>query len=211
LRPRTLRPPKPLKLLNVYRERGSQKSGVGKATRLPNAKLSDDGKFFIVNGEKKWITNVSVGCRGRAIVLLTGSSRRPGSLRNVLHRGRTNRRIRRKRNLLERGPGLTTRHVFTQTSVLAGTSYVMLEDLKVPVGNLLGPLNGGFRTLMGNFNHERLAGAYMVIRYCRNVYADALHYAHKQKTFGKLLIDHPVIRDKVGLSFFHRPWPLAHR
>jgi alkylation response protein AidB-like acyl-CoA dehydrogenase len=34
------------------------------------------------------------------------------------------------------------------------------------------------------------------VRMSRTVYADALHYAHRRKTFGKLLIDHPVIRDK---------------
>ena len=49
---------------------------------------------------------------------------------------------------------------------------------------------------MFNFNHERLTIAYQAIRQCRLVYADALHYAHRRKTFGKLLIDHPVIRDK---------------
>jgi len=39
---------------------------------------------------------------------------------------------------------------------------------------------------------------YGVLRQCRIVYADALHYAHRRKTFGKLLIDHPVIRDKFA-------------
>lgn len=50
--------------------------------------------------------------------------------------------------LLERGPGLTTRPVYTQTGPLAGTAYVILEDHKVPVGNLIGKLNEGFKTIM---------------------------------------------------------------
>ncbi len=78
--------------------------------------------------------------------------------------------------LIERGPSVQTRHVYTQSSVLAGTAYVVgikiaeglnarkktddfpmqqtFEDHKVPVGNLLGKLNEGFKTLMLNFNRE---------------------------------------------------------
>ncbi|KAI9016893.1 putative acyl-CoA dehydrogenase [Hyaloraphidium curvatum] len=148
---------------------------------LTRAVLSEDGKHFIVNGEKKWIT----GGRFATYFLTAVRTGGPGGAGiSIL--------------LCERGPGLTTRHVYTQTSGLAGTSYVMFEDHKVPVGNLIGKLNEGFKVIMQNFNHERLAAAYGALRHARNVYTDALHYAHRRKTFGKLLIEHPVIRDKFA-------------
>ncbi|KAI9015387.1 putative acyl-CoA dehydrogenase [Hyaloraphidium curvatum] len=166
---------------------------------LTNGKVSDDGKFFIVNGEKKWITN---GWQSRARCgCSTGLTRSPGTFATfftaaVRTGGQGGAGI--SMMLWERGPGLTTRHVYTQASALAGTSFVVLEDFKVPVGNLIGKLNEGFKTIMFNFNHERLTIAYQAIRQCRIVYQDALHYAHRRKTFGKNLIEHPVIRDKFA-------------
>jgi alkylation response protein AidB-like acyl-CoA dehydrogenase len=35
-------------------------------------------------------------------------------------------------------------------------------------------------------------------RFARVCYEDSMKYAHKRKTFGKLLIDHPVIRNKLA-------------
>ncbi|KAI9019681.1 putative acyl-CoA dehydrogenase [Hyaloraphidium curvatum] len=145
------------------------------------AKLSDDGKHFIVNGEKKWITNGNYATYFATAVRTGGAG---GAGISIL--------------LLKRGPGLTTRHVHTASSVLAGTAYVSLEDHVVPVGNVVGELNGGFKALMLNFNRERLTLCNQSVRMSRVVFADALHYAHRRKTFGKNLIEHPVIRDKFA-------------
>lgn len=38
----------------------------------------------------------------------------------------------------------------------AGTTWIDFEDVKVPVGNLLGEEGEGFRIIMTNFNHVRL-------------------------------------------------------
>lgn len=37
-----------------------------------------------------------------------------------------------------------------------------------------------------------------VNRLSRNCFEEAMKYAHKRKTFGKKLIDHPVIRSKLA-------------
>lgn len=145
------------------------------------ARISDDGAHFIVNGEKKWITNGTYATFFTTAVR-TGGDRGGGI--SIL--------------LVERGPGLSTRHVFTQASVLGGTAYVTFEDLRVPASNIVGKLNGGFHALLVNFNRERMTIATQCARHSRLVYADALHYAHRRKTFGKVLIEHPVIRDKFA-------------
>lgn len=51
---------------------------------------------------------------------------------------------------------------------------------------------------MQNFNHERLGIIIQATRFSRVVIEDALIWAHKRKTFGKKLIDHPVIRNKLA-------------
>ena len=51
---------------------------------------------------------------------------------------------------------------------------------------------------MINFNHERLGIAMGGIRRARICLEDAFKFAHKRKTFGKRLIDHPLIRNKLA-------------
>ena len=47
--------------------------------------------------------------------------------------------------LIERSEGLTTSKIKTSYSPAAGTAYVFYDNVKVPVGNLLGEENQGFR------------------------------------------------------------------
>ena len=92
------------------------------------AKISDDGKHYIVNGEKKWITN-GVYCDYFTTAVRTGKEGMNGI--SVL--------------LIERGEGVSTRKMDCQGVWSSGTTYVTFEDVKVPVENLIGKENQGFR------------------------------------------------------------------
>jgi alkylation response protein AidB-like acyl-CoA dehydrogenase len=52
--------------------------------------------------------------------------------------------------------------------------------------------------VMTNFNHERIGIIIQCLRFSRVCYSEAMSYAHKRRTFGKKLIDHPVIRLKLA-------------
>lgn len=92
------------------------------------AKLSEDGKHFIVNGEKKWITN------GIWADYFTTAVRTGGPGMNGV-----------SLLLIERGEGVTTRRMDCQGVWSSGTTYITFEDVKVPVENLLGKKDQGFR------------------------------------------------------------------
>ncbi|TPX37119.1 hypothetical protein SmJEL517_g00967 [Synchytrium microbalum] len=135
-----------------------------------------------VNGIKKWITNgvfadyFTVACR-------TGGAGMGGI--SLL--------------LIERSfPGVSTRQMQCSGVWASGTAYVTFEDVKVPVENLIGKENKGFKIIMRNFNHERMGIAIQATRFARVCYEDALHHAHKRSTFGKKMIEHPVIRLKLA-------------
>lgn len=51
---------------------------------------------------------------------------------------------------------------------------------------------------MTNFNHERIGIIIQCTRFSRVCYEESVKYAHKRRTFGKRLIDHPVIRMKLA-------------
>lgn len=52
-------------------------------------------------------------------------------------------------------PGITTRQMKCSGVWPSGTTYITFEDVKVPVENLIGKENEGFKYVMYNFNHER--------------------------------------------------------
>ncbi|KAG9551061.1 acyl-CoA dehydrogenase NM domain-like protein, partial [Aureobasidium melanogenum] len=80
------------------------------------AKLSDDGKHYIVNGEKKWITN-GVWADYFTTAVRTGGEGMNGI--SVL--------------LIERSfGGVSTRRMDCQGVWSSGTTYVTFEDVKVP-------------------------------------------------------------------------------
>ncbi|KXX76356.1 Acyl-CoA dehydrogenase [Madurella mycetomatis] len=146
------------------------------------AKLSEDGKHYIVNGEKKWITN-GIWCDYFTTAVRTGG---PGMNGVSLL-------------LIERDlGGVSTRRMDCQGVWSSGTTYITFEDVKVPVENLIGKENQGFRVIMTNFNHERIGIIIQCLRFSRVCYEESVKYANKRKTFGKKLIDHPVIRLKLA-------------
>ncbi|KAI5202602.1 acyl-CoA dehydrogenase NM domain-like protein [Aureobasidium subglaciale] len=149
------------------------------------AKLSEDGKHYIVNGEKKWITN-GIWSDYFTTAVRTGGEGMNGV--SVL--------------LIERSfGGVSTRKMDCQGVWSSGTTYVTFEDVKVPVENLVGKENQGFKVLMTNFNHERIGIIIQCLRFSRVCYEESMKYAHKRRTFGKKLIEHPVIRLKLAHMF----------
>jgi alkylation response protein AidB-like acyl-CoA dehydrogenase len=50
--------------------------------------------------------------------------------------------------LIERGEGVSTKKIKTSYSPTAGTAYITFENVKVPIGNLLGVENKGIVILL---------------------------------------------------------------
>lgn len=142
----------------------------------------DMGEYFLLNGEKKWITQGAyadyyvVACR-------TGGPGMGGVSLLLVERSM---------------PGVQARPMDTQGMWGSGTSYITFEDVKVPRTHLIGELNQGFKYIMHNFNHERIGIVMQANRLARVCIEESFKYALKRKTFGKRLIDHAVIRNKLG-------------
>ncbi|KAI1871417.1 uncharacterized protein JN550_004411 [Neoarthrinium moseri] len=146
------------------------------------AKLSEDGKHYIVNGEKKWITN-GIWCDYFTTAVRTADKGMNGVTLLLIER--------------DMG-GVSTRRMDCQGVWSSGTTYITFEDVKVPVENVLGKENQGFKVIMTNFNHERIGIIIQCLRFSRVCYEESVKYANKRRTFGKKLIEHPVIRMKLA-------------
>eukprot|EP00299_Pterocystis_sp_00344_P012590 c606_g1_i1.p1 GENE.c606_g1_i1~~c606_g1_i1.p1 ORF type:complete len:529 (-),score=89.33 c606_g1_i1:24-1568(-) len=145
------------------------------------ARKSECGKFYIVNGTKKWITNATF-CDFFVTAVVTGNKGIGGM--SLL--------------LIEKSEGLKIEPIKTSYSPAAGTGYLVFENVKVPVENLLGEENKGFRCIMQNFNHERWIIAVATNRQSRVLLEESFKWANQRKVFGRPLIDQPVIRNKLA-------------
>jgi len=156
-------------------------AGSDVANLKTTAKLTPDGKHYIVNGEKKWITN-GVFADYFTVAVRTGGPGAGGV--SML--------------LIERSEGIKTTQMKCSGVWPSGTTYITFEDVKVPVENLIGKENEGFKYIMYNFNHERWGVCVQALRFARVCVEESMRYAFKRKTFGKALIEHPVIRFKLA-------------
>ncbi len=157
-------------------------AGSDVANLKTTAVKTEDGQHYIVNGSKKWITN-GVFADYFTVAVRTGGKGMSGISLLLIEKTM---------------PGVTTRQMQCSGVWSSGTTYITFEDVKVPVSNLIGVENQGFLYVMYNFNHERWATAVQAIRFSRVCLEEALKYSLKRETFGKKLIEHPVIRLKMA-------------
>ena len=140
-----------------------------------------DGDFYVVNGEKTFITS---GMRADYITtaVRTGGPG-PGGVSLLVIEGDT--------------PGLSRTQLKKMGWWASDTATLHFDNCRVPAGNLLGEEGRGFKIIMHNFNSERLtmaAGCTAAARVCLE---EAMEYARQRHTFGKPLAQHQVIRHKL--------------
>ncbi|KAL2353890.1 acyl-CoA dehydrogenase [Cryomyces antarcticus] len=144
---------------------------------------SADGTHYVVNGSKKWITN-GVWSDYASMAVRTGGEGAGGlSMLLVPLLGQE---------------GVSMRRLKVSGQISAGTTFIELDDVKVPVENLIGEEGMGMRYIMTNFNHERLTIAIGATRQARVALAAAFAYCLKREAFGKTLMDQPVVRHRLA-------------
>lgn len=140
------------------------------------AEPTEDG--YIINGQKKWITGGMY-----ANYFLTLVKETSGAFTLLV---------------VPRTKGLTTRHMAMSGSTTAGTAFVEFDDVHVSSDMVVGERGQGFKYIVSNFNHERLFIGMQSLRCARVCLEDSIGYAIGRTTFGKKLVDHPVIRLKIA-------------
>lgn len=141
-----------------------------------------DGGHFVVSGSKMFITS---GMRADfyTVAVRTGG---PGSGGVSLL-------------LIEKGtPGFTQTALNKMGWLCSDTAVLYFDNCRVPVENLVGAENQGFKAIMLNFNRERIflaAGANGFARVCLD---EAVAWSRSREMFGGRLIDQQVTRHKLA-------------
>jgi acyl-CoA dehydrogenase len=140
-----------------------------------------EGDHYIVNGSKTFITS---GMRADflTVAVRTGGVG-AGGVSLLLIEGDT--------------PGLQRTPLAKMGWWASDTATLYFDNCRVPAANLIGEENSGFRTIMLNFNDERLNGSAFCNAFSRVCLDEATAYAKQRVTFGKPLAQHQVIRHKL--------------
>ena len=78
------------------------------------------------------------------------------------------------------------------------TATIYFDNVKVPVDQIIGEENEGFKIIVNNFNNERIGMAAGAVGYALAAFEEAASWAKVRKTFGKNLSQHQVIQHKFA-------------
>jgi alkylation response protein AidB-like acyl-CoA dehydrogenase len=147
----------------------------GKAT----AKLSDDGKEYIINGEKMWITN-----GGFADIFIV-FAKVDGDKFSAF--------------IVERQPGLTSGAEEHKMGIKgSSTTALVLSDVRTPVENLLGEVGKGHKIAFNILNIGRFKLGAMCVGGMKLMTHESVRYANERQQFGKSISSFGAIKSKLA-------------
>ncbi len=144
------------------------------------ADLSPDGKHYILNGQKMWITN------GGIADLFTVFAKVGGEKFTAF--------------LVERGfPGVTTGAEEQKMGIKgSSTTALYMDNVAVPVENVLGEVGRGHIIAFNILNSGRLKIGVLTLGGAKHVLGLSLKYAKERKAFGSAISEFGAIRHKLA-------------
>ena len=159
------------------------------------ATLSADGTTYTLNGEKMWITNCGIAG------LYTVFAKIDGEKFSAF--------------LIERDtPGLTVGAEEHKLGIRgSSTCPLVLQDCKVPAGNLLGEPGKGHHIAFNVLNVGRFKLGVACIGGARHALAHTIEYAKQRKAFGKAIAEFGLIQRKIaqGATQLYAAESMAYR
>src|SRR6204780_1160553 len=143
------------------------------------AELSADGKYYVLNGEKMWITNA-----GFADLFTVFA--KVGDKFSAF--------------LVEKSfPGFSVGAEEHKMGIRgSSTCPIILNDCKVPVENLLGEIGKGHLIAFNILNVGRFKLGAMCVGGGRVSLENAIGYAKQRKAFNKVIADFGLVREKIA-------------
>jgi alkylation response protein AidB-like acyl-CoA dehydrogenase len=144
------------------------------------ARLSADGRHYLLNGEKMWITNA--GFADLFIVFAKVDGEKFSAF------------------IVARGfPGFSVGAEEHKMGIRgSSTCPLILNDCQVPVANVLGAIGKGHQIAFNVLNVGRFKLGAGCVGSARNCIEGAIAYAKQRKAFAKVIADFGLIREKLA-------------
>ncbi len=162
---------------------GISEPGAGSDVAGIRTNARRDGDDWVINGTKMFITN-GVHADLYFIAAKTGPGKRDMSI-----------------FIVEKGtPGFSVGRALKKTGWLSSdTAELVLDNVRIPAGNLLGEEHKGFYSVMKNFQTERIALGAMAVGHCTRALQLTLDYVRQRQAFGGTLWDQQTIRQRLAM------------
>ena len=155
-------------------------SGSDALSAKTTAKLSDDGKYYILNGQKMWITN-----GGFADILITFAQVDGDKFTCFV--------------IDTNSPGFTRGEEENKIGIKgSSTRALFLDNVKVPKENILGEIGKGHYIAFNVLNVGRFKLCAMTTGGAKRFCSIAVQYANERKQFGKTIASFGAIKYKLA-------------
>ncbi len=161
---------------------GVTEPGAGSDVASISTKAVRDGDDYVINGAKTFITNGTISDFITTAVRTGGPGH--GGISLIVVPADT--------------PGLTRRRLQKIGTHSSDTAELFFDDCRVPVTNLLGQENGGFKQIMQGFEGERLVLSLIACAQMRLMWNAAREHGQTRKAFGQSLLDFQVWRHRLA-------------
>ncbi|XP_068916287.1 very long-chain specific acyl-CoA dehydrogenase, mitochondrial isoform X2 [Tenebrio molitor] len=164
-------------------------SGSDAGSIKSRAVLSPDGKHYILNGSKIWISN------GGLAEIMTVFAQTPVTDAKT---GKTVDKV--TAFIVERSfGGVTNGPPEKKMGIKASnTAEVYYEDVKIPVENVLGGVGNGFKVAMNILNNGRFGMAAALSGTMRACIKKSVEFATQRQQFGKRIDSFGTIQEKIA-------------
>ncbi|MCK5743935.1 MAG: acyl-CoA dehydrogenase family protein, partial [Caldisericia bacterium] len=143
------------------------------------AVLSDDGKYYTVNGTKQFITNGRIADITTIIAQTDKSKGTRGLVALIAEKGTSGFTYGKDENKMGIRSSITTELVF--------------QDCKIPVENRLGKSGQGIHAALRTLDKSRPGIAAQGLGIAQGAYEEALKYSKERVQFGKPIFDNQII------------------
>jgi acyl-CoA dehydrogenase len=159
---------------------------VGSDVSSVSTRAEKDGDEWVINGNKMWITNGSVG---DYFVVMTKTDPEAEGRYNGF-----------SQILVEsHRDGFTAEKITGKMGIRASdTAELLFDDVRVPEENLVGTRGAGFLQLMQFFDETRTAVAAQGVGIAKGACERALDYAQEREQFGQQIGDFQAIQHKLA-------------
>lgn len=145
------------------------------------AKLSDDGSYYLINGQKMWITNGGFADVYIVFAKIDDDKKLTAFIVEKSFGGITMNEEEKKMGI----KGSSTRQIF-------------FNDCKVPVENMLSERENGFKIALNILNIGRIKLAAAAIGGSKGAISHAIKYANERQQFGVSIGTFGAIKHKIG-------------
>lgn len=145
------------------------------------ARLSDDGNYYLLNGQKMWITNAGFADVFTVFAKIDDDENLSAFIVEKGFEGLSLNAEEHKMGI----KGSSTRQVF-------------FNDCKVPVANLLSERGNGFRIAVNILNLGRLKLGGAALGAAKAVITNTVQYANEREQFGRPIAKYGAIRYKIA-------------